>query len=240
MYDNTIPIDLNILRGSRAKVFGEFFYSLYPENEYLYVFGIDARNYVKVYKNIIFASRFAYSYAGGTSPLLYYLGSLDNWINPFFNNPKFEYDIEYDRTKDWAYQAIATNVRGFKQNIRNGPSFSLLNLEMRVPIVKVFIKKPIDSDFIANLQIVGFADAGAAWTGFIPGSKENAYNFSTKGDINGPVYVKIDEMRPPYVYGYGYGFRTRLFGYFFRLDFARGVDQGITQKKVYFSLSLDF
>lgn len=238
IYDNTIPKALNILYGTRAKVFAEVYTDAKNISSYLTVFGFDIRRYTKLYKNFIFAQRIAYSYSFGKSPLLYYLGSVDNWINMIPKYETFNTSIEYDRTVDWTYQAIGTNMRGFNQNIRNGPSFGVINNELRLPIIQNFIRRPLSSDFWANLQVVGFFDIGATWAGIYPGAKENAYNYLIIE--NNPIHIVVDEMRSPFVYGYGYGIRTRVFGYFVRLDWARGVDDGETQKIFYLSLSLDF
>jgi hypothetical protein len=238
IYDNTRPKALNILNGTRAKLFTEIYTDIPEIQKFLFVTGFDIRNYIKIYKNFIFTQRMAYSYSYGKSPLLYYLGSVDNWINIIPKYETFNTSIEYDRTVNWTYQAIGTNMRGFNQNIRNGPSFGVCNNELRLPIIQNFISRPLSSDFLANLQLIGFFDVGAAWAGLYPGAKKNAYNYLIID--NTPIYIVVDEMRSPFVYGYGYGIRTRLFGYFLRLDWAYGVDEGVTQKIFYLSLSLDF
>jgi len=57
----------------------------------------------------------------------------------------------------------------------------------------------------------------------------------------GPVHVVIDSNRDPIVYGYGYGLRTQIFGYFVRLDWAWGIEnRTILPRIFYFSLNLDF
>ncbi len=241
VYDNIIPIGVNINKGFRAKAFTEFFSQIDKSPTYLFVCGFDARNYQKIHRNIIWASRLAYSYSQGTSPLLYYLGSVDNWINFSSNKTKFNYGIEYDRTQNWEYQAIGTNVRGFQQNIRNGPSFAVLNNEIRFPIVKYFAKRPIKSIVLSNLQLIGFFDVGAAWYGLYPGAKENPYNYTIYGGTDeSNITIKIDEKRSPFVCGFGFGLRTRLLGYFVRADWARGIDAGEGANMFYLSLSLDF
>jgi len=238
VFDNIMPQALNIYYGSRLKLFAEFYQKLNNKDNSLFVTGFDARHYQKIHRTLILAGRLAYSYSQGKSPLLYYMGGLDNWVSIY---SKFHDNIEYDKTQDWAYQAIATNMRGFRQNIRNGPSFIVANVELRFPIFSYFANRPIHSDILSNMQIIGFFDAGGAWNGLIPGKKENAYNYTIVGEsVNSHVSVKIDEMRQPFVYGYGYGLRTRLFGYFVRADWATGVDEGKVSNMFYLSLSLDF
>lgn len=237
VFDNVRKIDLNLFNGTRAKVFAEGFSRL-DKSSYLCVFGLDLRHYQKIHRNIILAGRLAYSTSFGNSPLLYYLGSVDNWLNWFGKYDTYNSNIQYDHTTDWAYQAIGTNMRGFSQNIRNGNSFVVANLELRCPIIQYLYVKPLKSDILKNFQIVGFVDLGGAWSGLIPGNKENAYNYTIID--NDPIYVEIDEMRQPFVSGYGCGFRTRLFGYFVRFDMAWGSDEGNIQRMNHFSIGMDF
>jgi hypothetical protein len=130
-------------------------------------------------------------------------------------------------------------MRGFSQNIRNGNSFAVLNSELRFPFIRYFANRPISNDFIANLQAIGFADIGSAWTGFLPFSEENAYNSEVIDQP--PVLVIIDHNKNPFVFGYGFGLRSRLFGYFVRADWAWGVDTNVILPRLfYLSLSLDF
>lgn len=237
IFDNVRRIDLNIYNGTRAKAFAEGF-SRIDKSSYLCVFGFDIRHYQKIHRNIIIAGRVAYSSSFGNSPLLYYLGAVDNWLNWFGKYDTYNSEIQYDHTTDWAYQAIGTNMRGFSQNIRNGNSFAVANIELRVPIIQYFYVKPLKSDILKNFQVVGFVDIGGAWSGLLPGTKENAYNYTIIN--NEPIHVEIDEMRQPFVAGYGYGFRTQLFGYFVRLDLAWGNDEGQIQRMNHFSIGIDF
>ncbi len=237
VFDNVQRIDLNIFNGTRAKIFAEGFSRL-DKSSYLCVFGLDLRHYQKIHRNIILAGRLAYSTSFGNSPLLYYLGAVDNWLNWFGKYDTYNSNIQYDHSTDWAYQAIGTNMRGFSQNIRNGNSFAVANIEVRCPIIQYLYVKPLKSDILKNFQIVGFVDIGGAWSGLIPNKQGNAYNYTIID--NDPIYIEIDEMRQPFVYGYGCGLRTRLFGYFVRFDMAWGNDEGNIQRMNHFSIGMDF
>ena len=111
-------------------------------------------------------------------------------------------------------------------------------MELRWPIIQYLTLRPLKSEVLKHFQVIGFADFGGAWSGLIPGKKENAYNYTIINQE--PIYVEIDEMRQPFVCGYGFGFRTRLFGYFVRFDIAWGYDEGYIQRMNQFSLGLDF
>ena len=236
VYDNTINTGLNLYNGLRYKVFGEFFRQVDRANTYLTVFGADFRHYQKIHRQIIWANRFATSTSLGTQKLIYYLGSTDNAFVPTDN---FNYNIQIDRTQEYAFQALATNMRGFIQNIRNGNSFALINSEIRIPVFQYFINKPIRSDFIRNFQVIGFGDIGTAWTGLSPYSKNNAL---FRRDYNGnPISITVTKTVEPIVGGFGFGLRSRVLGYFLRADWAWGVDDGEIQDRIfYFSLGLDF
>ena len=140
---------------------------------------------------------------------------------------------------NYYFQALATNLRGFEQNIRNGNSFALINSELRVPIFRYLLNRPIKSDFIRNFQIVGFGDIGTAWNGKSPYDSTNALN--KKVIFQQPFLVTITSQNEPIVGGFGFGLRSRLLGYFLRADWAWGVEnREVLPYRFYFSLGLDF
>ena len=115
----------------------------------------------------------------------------------------------------------------------------MINSELRWPIVRYVFNRPLSSAFLNNFQLVGFFDAGTAWTGLHPWAGENEYDSETY--TNGPVEVVIDSFRDPLVAGYGFGVRSRVFGYFLRLDWAWGIENQVILPRIfYFSLNLDF
>ncbi len=241
IFDNTISTGINLYHGTRYKIFGEYYNQMNQSQTDLFVVGLDFRHYQKVHRDLIFAARLAASTSFGNSKLIYYLGGVDNWTNFSQKTPTFIplSEIPINEDEDYAYQAVATNLRGFPQNIRNGNSFALINTELRWPFVKYFSTYPINSSFWSNLQLVGFFDAGTAWTGLSPYAEENAYDKQVTE--RGPITITIDTERDPIVAGYGFGIRAMLFGYFTRFDWAWGIEnQKITPGIFYFSLSLDF
>ena len=241
IFDNTFNPMLNIYNGTRYKFFAEVYKSIKEDGNMklnknnLIVLGFDFRKYIKISRELIWANRFAASTSAfGDEKLIYYLGGVDNWITPKFDNTN-----ETDKNQNYVYQTLATNMRGFKQNVRNGTNFAVINSELRFPILKYFFQKPIKSDFFKNLQIAAFGDIGSAWTGLSPYDKENS--FYKKEYYAKPLRVIVENQREPIVYGYGFGLRSRLLGYFIRADWAWGVDDGVVSKRIfYLTLSLDF
>jgi hypothetical protein len=234
IYDNTRDLGLNLYDGTRYKIFAEYYQQIEQGNQQLIVLGVDFRHYLKIHRNFIWANRFAASTSMGHNKLIYYMGGVDNWLAPKFNQ---ETPIDYNQ--NYAFQTLATNMRGFHQNIRNGNNFMLINSELRMPLFRYLYNRPIKSDFLNNFQVVGFVDAGTAWTSWNPYSDENS--LYTKYIYNGSLRIKVENQRDPMVGGFGFGLRTRVLGYFMRGDLAWGVEDGVIYKPVfYFSLSLDF
>ena len=141
--------------------------------------------------------------------------------------------------QNYSFQALATNLRGFRQNVRNGNSFALINSEIRWPFVRYFAGHPLRSNFLNSIQVVGFGDIGAAWTGTSPWNANNGYDMEVI--TNGPVKVTLDSNRNPIVSGFGVGGRAQILGYFVRADWAWGIENNYILPRIfYLSFSLDF
>lgn len=246
VFDNTLDIITNIKNGSRYKVYADFYkaFNLQIANGasfefdkgFLGVLGFDARHYQRFLgKYPVLALRAAGATSFGSQRFLYYLGGVDNWVFP-----KFDESVPVaDPNAQFAFQAFAGPMRGFDMNIRNGNSYMVINAEVRLPVF-LMLSRRITSNFLRNFQVVGFFDAGTAWEGSNPFSTDNPLNsrIITNGDR---VVVKLNYFREPVVAGYGAGLRTMLFGYFARVDYAWGIETRQIQKpKLYIALGLDF
>ena len=234
IFDNSRKIGENILYGTRLKIYGENYWNFENKTNAFVVIGADYRKYVKISKEIIWANRFAFASSMGSSKIVFMLGGIDNWLFPKINE-----DIQVDPEVNYIYKSLATQMRGFPQNIRNGNSYAVFNTELRIPIFKYFSDLPLKSSFLENFMIVPFADIGTAWTGPNPYSEENSLH---KRIIkNNPLTITVITVGEPIVGGYGIGVRSKLFGYYVKLDHAWGFEGGVTyQNLTYLSLGLDF
>lgn len=249
VFDNTIKKGLNLYNGTRYKLFAEY-YQIWDvkrtngangevlkttKDHNMVVLGLDIRHYQKVHRDIIWANRLAASTSLGSQKLIYYMGGVDNWLN----SPQFDRSTNIDLTQNYAYQTLATNMRGFHQNVRNGNSFAVINSELRVPVFRYLLNRPIKSDFINNFQVIGFGDIGTAWTDKSPYSPKNSLNTFTI--YSKPLTITLNTRKEPIVGGYGWGLRSRVLGYFIRVDWAWGIEDLIVLPRVtYVSFSLDF
>ncbi len=239
IFDNTRPLGINIYSGTRYKIFGEAYKQINRGKSDLFVLGADYRHYLVIHRNLIWANRLAGSTSFGGSRLIYYLGSVDNWMNFSSKVSTFDNSVRIDDQQKYAYQTVATNLRGFTQNIRNGNNFAVINSEIRWPFIKYFSRYPSGSNFWSSLQAVGFFDVGSAWTGLTPFSGGNAYEYDVIQ--RGKVKLYIESNRTPIVYGFGGGLRAQVLGYFMRFDWAWGVERNVILPRIfYFSLSTDF
>lgn len=237
VFDNARHLALNIWQGTKMKLFGEYLQEIDQEQKSTFIVGADVRHSLKIFRNLVWVNRLAYSTSFGGKKLIYYLGGVDSWmLRP---NPSFNQDINIDYTQNWGYQTVGTPMRGFIQNKRNGNSFAVINSEVRFPIFDFISSSPLKSDFLRHFQIIGFGDIGAAWTGPHPYSEDN--HFNTQFIENDPITIELENQREPIVGGIGFGLRSKLLGYFVRFDLAWGIENGrINERAIpYFSLALD-
>ncbi|MDR2556779.1 MAG: outer membrane protein assembly factor, partial [Bacteroidales bacterium] len=235
VYDHSRTIMPNIYNGTRAKAWIEYYQGVFGKKDNLFVVGFDARYYHKIYRTFIWASRFATSTSFGQSKLIYYMGGVDSWMMAKFNR-----EMKVNDKMQYAYQTLATNMRGFAQNIRNGNTFAVINTELRFPAFQVLSRTPVSSSFWRSFMIVAFVDVGSAWSGLNPFSKENTYYKKTIED--GPLTIELERNTSPFVVGFGAGLRAQLGGYSLRLDCAWGAADYMVSKNpsLYFSLATDF
>lgn len=232
VFDNTINPITNIRKGTRAKAFGEYQYRLNKAASGFYQIGFDVRNYFPIYKNAILASRIASGLSDGSAKLLYYLGGVDNPIS--LNNDK---GPPPNNLSEYAFQTVATNLRGYRQQALNGSSYAVINEEVRLPIYNTFFKRPLKSAFLRNLQLVGFIDVGVAWRGLLPTERNINPVFNTRSRNASATFMNQQKVMG---IGYGTGIRTKLMGYFMRLDVAWNVEKEEKAPRYHLSMATDF
>lgn len=244
IFDNSVDIDLNMRSGTRFKVFGTYAkpFTLQFGNQTKFSFnegyvasvGTDLRHYYRLDRLSILAGRFAMESSFGPEKNLYLLGGTDQWIFPAFTD-----NIPFPTNTRFAFQSTAPNIRGFNYNIRNGSTYALANLELRIPLFKYLYKRPIKNSFIRSFQLVSFFDFGTAWVGKGPFDDENPLNIIFLE--NPTVKVKVRYFRDPIVAGMGFGARALLFGYYLRLDYGWGLEtRKIQSPIVHLSMGTDF
>ena len=219
VYDNTILKATDIWNGLRYKVYMDMNTQMNTtpgagEGRYTYNFGFDARHYLPIYRNFIWAVRAAGDFSWGNKKIVYYLGGTDGWLFPKANNNPQPADGTY------AFQSLAVNLRGFNQNVANGNNDIVINSELRLPIFTTLFNKPINNAFLRNFQLVQFFDLGTAWNGNYGGLSRPTQSYgdpTNTTNVNLMVNIKAGGIGP-FAGGYGFGARSTLLGYFLRFD----------------------
>jgi hypothetical protein len=234
VFDNARQWSENAWSGTRAKIFVEYLQNVESKSTGMINLGFDLRYSIKLLKEMVWVNRLAAGTSLGSSRLLYYMGGVDNWmLRPKVN---FNEDIPVDPQGKFAYQTLATPMRGFLQNQRNGNSFSVFNSELRIPVFTLLTKTTLKNEPLRSFQLITFFDLGTAWTGAHPFSKDNYFNVETI--VDKPVVIKIVDSREPIIAATGFGLRSKVFGYFVRGDLGWGIENGTFTKKPQLFLSL--
>jgi Tol biopolymer transport system component len=244
VFDNTIATGLNAFDGFRAKVSFTHHEGLQNSANSFSRVQVDLRNYQKIYRELVFATRFFYGRSLGNNKQVYMLGGMDNWIfNKTSNTAHGERNPlqmqEFYNNSNILFLEYVTSLRGFDYNTFNGTNSMLFNAELRLPLLRVLYKGPIASNFFRNLQFLGFYDIGSAWTGNSPFATEN--NINTETIIGGPFEIRLKNYKNPWLSSYGFGARTVLLGYYVKFDMAYPIIDYVVQKpRFHFTLGYDF
>jgi hypothetical protein len=240
VHDDAINPAQNIWYGLRYKFYVDWNAKINKtagvsaDNPWTFNVGGDGRYYLPIYRNFIWAVRGAFDVSWGPQKIIYYLGGVDNWLFPKFNDAN-----KPDPDADYAFQSLAVNLRGFNQNVSNGNNAAVINSELRLPLFSTLFNKPINNAFLRNFQLVQFFDLGTAWNGAYDKIARPSVLYSQQGN---PVVVKIKAGGiGPFAGGYGFGVRSTLLGYFLRLDSGWEMNGFFKGKPMwYFAMGLDF
>lgn len=248
VFDNSKINGMNMMEGTRLKLRYDAVSGLASTQGFNRLV-LDLRHYQKIHRDIILATRLSFSHSAGSAPKKSVLGGMENWAgytkesrgvnDPLTLGADPQTSLPLDN-RDIFFVEFATNLRGFNLNHISGTSHLLFNGELRLPIVKYFYRGPITSNFLRNFQAVAFTDIGTAWSGKSPiFNRQNTLNT----DIVREDYFSatVSNFRNPFLFGYGLGARTLLFGYYVKFDYAWGVDNGSVGKPIaYLTLGYDF
>lgn len=225
IFDNAIATGMNLMEGTRGKI--SFVHQQGINNADLSFskVSVDIRHYQKIYKEIVFAMRgFAGSFFGN-SPKKYLLGGMNNWAfnNTYLDGTTSEGDDNplgvAAENQDVLFVEYATNLRGFDYATLFGNNVMLFNAELRVPLVRALSNSPISSNFFRNLQFTAFYDIGTSWSGKPPFSSETSVSYDVIK--SGQTFeARIKNYLNPWLYSYGLGVRTVVFGYYLKFDLA--------------------
>ena len=242
VFDNTSVTGMNMIQGTRGKAGIKHYEGFNDSKNTFSNFYLDLRNYQKIHRDLVFATRLFYGRFFGPNKQDYLLGGMDNWL---FN--KTNYSGENDplisttgvNNSNILFTEYVTSLRGFDYNSFHGSNALLFNAELRFPVIKYFYRGPIASNFFKNLQFIGFYDIGSAWTGPSPFATENSLNTEIIKPEGSPFSARIQNFKNPWLSSYGFGARTVLLGYFVKLDVAYPIED-LQRGKAKFLVTLGY
>ena len=243
VFDNSEKKGMNMIVGTRMRFTSDNYLGTKEINNNFARIEADIRNYKKIHREIIFATRLSTGTFFGKNAPNYMIGGIDNWVfspDPIINSSKspLYYDEGVDNRK-FLFNQFITSLRGFNYSQLYGQSHILFNAELRIPVVKYFYKGLINSEFLRNFQLIGFYDIGSAWTGTNPFSSENSFN--TTYIESGSIKAKVINYKNPFLSSFGAGIHTHLLGYYVKIDLAFPIqDYAYKSPRLMLSLGYDF
>jgi hypothetical protein len=250
VFDNTKINGMNMIEGTRLKVRYENYASFKGSDLSFNRISADIRHYQRIHRDLILATRLSYGQSGGARPKQSIMGGMENWVGlqnaQRENTPRNPMVLEQNNNiQDLFFADFAAPLRGFRFGKLVGNSHLLINAELRVPLIRYLYRGNITSNFLRNLQLVGFTDVGAAWVGTEgPFSRSNSLNTEVIQPREGersPFRAVVTNFKNPFLIGYGVGARTMLFGYYVKADYAWGIENRVTNPAIfYLTVGYDF
>ncbi|MBU1095578.1 MAG: biopolymer transporter Tol [Bacteroidetes bacterium] len=183
----------------------------------------DYRKYFRFWYDNSFVFRFSGGYSGGANPQRFFLGGTENWINRSFATG----DIPLTKASDFAFLSPALPLRGYDYAEQLGTKYSLLNLELRMPLIRYLLTGPLPL-FFQNILGTVFIDAGSAW------DSNSQLRLFTKDENNTRI---TDDL----LIGTGFGVRTYFLFALIRFDIAWKYDiDNFSKPRYYLSIGTDF
>lgn len=227
--DKTQQMGLYMQQGMKGKVGIVHYQGLNLGERSFSNFYLDFRNYQKIHKNIVLASRL---YAGsffGRNPQNYLVGGMNNWLfNQFYNPPANRPEASPVRNPNGVENSNIlfsefVDLRGYRFDEIRGRNMLTFTSELRIPVFSYMSRGNITSNFIRNFQLVGFYDIGSAWNGAAPWERVNDRNTEIVTTPGSPFVITVNNFSNPWLQSYGGGLRTVLLNYYIKVDVARPV-----------------
>ena len=227
VFDNTRGIQT--LRGTRGRLKLDSYFSSFDSDLNFSKMNFEIRHYQPIYRNISLAGKVFYGQSFGNNRQYYMIGGIANAVrwrslqNGLGNSESTDNPIVINSlapNPNLLFAEFVTPLRGYDFNHNFGQGASLLSLELRVPIFSVLIRSSIASQFVRNFSIIGFFDVGSTWDR-IPPFFSSGLKGRSRTYRSDPFTFEVLDYSNPWVGDYGFGMRTVLFQYYFKLDFAR-------------------
>lgn len=221
VHDNTLWGYTSPIEGSRyfLTVFGDP--GLTKSRQSFFSITADYRKYFRFFYDNGFMFRLSGGFSGGGNPQRFFVGGTENWINRTFKSG----DVPISSASDFAFLSPALPLRGYDYAEQMGTKYGLVNLELRMPIIRYLLTGGLPL-FFQNILGVVFFDAGSAW--------DDTQKLKLIGTNEGGSTVTQDLLL-----GTGVGFRLYML-FLWKIDVAWQYDlDKFSEPRYYFSIGLD-
>lgn len=192
------------------------------KSQSFYSVTFDYRNYFRFFYDNGFVFRISGGLSAGATPQRFFIGGTENWINRTFSTG----GIPISNANDYAFLSPALPLRGYDYAERIGSKYGLVNLELRIPIIRYLLTGGLPL-FFQNILGVAFIDAGSAW------DKTQKLQLIGTNDSGSTVTKDL-------LIGTGVGFRLYML-FLWRLDIAWKYDlHKFSEPRYLISIGLDF
>lgn len=241
VFDNTRVSTLGVETGTKAKLsFDQYFHTSNTLRSFKNTY-LDLRHYQRIFRGLQLAGRLSYGTSRGNAPKYSFIGGVENSVNrSTYQTDEINTGGDPDNKNILLYNFPGT-LRGFDFGRLYGNNHLLGNVELRSHLVEFLPQMALSSNFLRNMQIVGFYDIGTAWMGSKgPFNRQNSLNTIITGQ-NSPFLIEVTNFKNPFLSGFGGGIRTSILGVFIRADYAYGFEDGtVTSPKFHLSVGRDF
>lgn len=241
VFDNTVPLQRNLLSGTRFKFRLEnYFNAKLRRAENFNKIRLDLRHYQPVGRMIV-ALQFQYGQSGGRAPKPVVMGGVENWINRRVDDKPNKVEVFPTDIRTLLFTDFAPSLRGFPAFKLIGTRYLVSNNELRIPLAGL-INSTTNSNFMKSFVLAPFLDIGSAWMGGRgPFKRQNSLNTQEIGGQGSAFRATVTDFKNPFFYGYGLGAKAMVFGYQVRVDYAWGVEDKVRLSPLlHLSIGSDF
>lgn len=222
VYDNSFWGYYSPIEGTRYNLtlFGDP--GITRSNQSFYSLVWDYRKYFRFWYDNSFVFRLSGGYSGGGNPQRFIIGGTENWLNRSFRTG----DIPLRNPSDFAFLSPALPLRGYDYAEQIGTKYSLMNIELRMPLIRYLVTGPLPI-LLQNIMGGAFIDVGTAW------NDNKELKLFRKNDFGNTTTEDL-------LIGTGVGARIAFF-FLWKFDVAWTYDMiNFSKPRYYISIGMDF
>lgn len=222
VHDNVLWGYTSPIEGTRYNITAFSDPGLIKSRQSFFSLNFDYRKYLRFWFDNSFVFRLSGGSSFGGNAQRFFVGGTDNWINRTFKTD----GVPISSASDFAFLTPALPLRGYDYAEQIGTKYGLLNLELRIPVIRYLLTGGLPL-FFQNILGVAYLDAGSAW------DNTKKLKFIGTDEFGNTITKDL-------LLGTGIGFRVYML-FLWRIDIAWKYNlEKFSKPRYYFSIGLDF